>query len=254
MGAENSTVRIALIAAALSAACGGGSGTPVGPSPPAAPASEYTSPHFTFRHTPLDAGTIAATAAAVEAEYGRITADLGVAQTRRIVVWLHADRGSLQDAVRPFVGAIPAFASGLVTGADAIHILSPNLASAWPYAAGVTGIVHEFAHCVSMHVNPLIPNNPRWLWESVALYEAAQPVDWRTVPAMSSAAPPAIEQLDAFDDTLIYQVGYSIGAFIVERWGREGLAALVRANGDTTAVLGLPEDEFVRQWFAFARR
>jgi hypothetical protein len=32
------------------------------------------------------------------------------------------------------------------------------------YTMKSSGIVHEFAHCVSLHVNPGIANNPRWLW------------------------------------------------------------------------------------------
>ena len=56
-------------------------------------------------------------------------------------------------------------------------------------AAVVVAIVHEFAHCASMRVNPAIANNPRWLWETVALYEAGQIVDPRTLPYMTAHRP-----------------------------------------------------------------
>ena len=37
------------------------------------------------------------------------------------------------------------------------------------------GTVHEFTHLVSLARNPEIPNNPKWLWEAVAIYESNRP-------------------------------------------------------------------------------
>jgi len=41
-------------------------------------------------------------------------------------------------------------------------------------------VVHGFCHAVSLYVSPTFGNNPRWLWEAVALYENAEFVDPRT--------------------------------------------------------------------------
>ena len=54
---------------------------------------------------------------------------------------------------------------GYVTGDNELRLLYHRRLSAQKEA------VHEFAHVVSMYVNSTIPNNPRWLWEAVALYE-----------------------------------------------------------------------------------
>jgi hypothetical protein len=48
-------------------------------------------------------------------------------------------------------------------------------------------------------------------------------------------------------------VGYSIGEFLVERWGQRGLRDLIAANGETDGVLGLSLADFQRDWFAFCR-
>ena len=60
---------------------------------------------------------------------------------------------------------------------------SPDVAEPRPRGVRSSGmvshLVHEFAHCVSLQVNPRIANNPRWLWESVAIYESRQSVDLR---------------------------------------------------------------------------
>jgi hypothetical protein len=240
-------VQAALLA---SPACGGNGGT--GPSPPSTSYAEYTSAHFIFRHTPLDTSTIAQTAATVESNVGRITASLGAAGALRVTVTLYADRAALQEAVRPVVGTLPSFASGLVTGPDQIHILSPNLVNVWTYDRAVTSIVHEFAHTVTLRVNPTFANNPRWLWESVALYEAGQFVDPRGLSYMTSGQPPTFDQLSAIEDTRVYDVGYVIAEFIVATWGEPGLIALVRQNGNPAAVGAAPE-EFRVRWLTFLR-
>ena len=144
-------------------------------------------------------------------------------------------------AVVPLVGNVPSFASGLVTGPGDIHVLSPNLASRWSYAEGVVAIVHEFAHCASTRVNPAIANNPRWLWEAVALYEAGQIVDPRTLPYMTAHRPPSLSDLNRIGNTAIYEVGGLMGEFIVETWGPAERRHLVRTGGALVAELGVDE-------------
>jgi hypothetical protein len=245
----------AAVSLALLAACGGGQ--PAAPSAgagsPAPAFATYESAHFACRHTPMDAATIAATAAAVESHHARITGDLGIPDMPRVTVTLYADLASLRTGVAPLVGAIPSFASGLVTGPDAVHVLSPSLATSWTYEAGVTTIVHEFAHCVSLRLNPTIANHPRWLWETVALHEAHQVVDPRTLSYMTSLQPPTLAQLNRIEDTRIYEVGGLLGEFVAATWGPQSLADLVRANGDVQAVLAVDESTFTARWLAYTR-
>ena len=132
--------------------------------------------------------------------------------------------------------------------------MSPNSPAWAPYSRMLSHLVHEFAHCVTLRANPRIANNPRWLWESVAIYESGQSVDLRGVSYMAALQPPAFASLNSLDNTLVYDVGYSIAEFVVSRWSRRALADLVAANGDPSAALGVSIDDFERQWFAFARQ
>lgn len=243
-----------LLVLAIATACGDSRTPPTSPSPTApTPFAEHASEHFTIHHTALDGPSVAQTALSLERAYTRITAALGVSTTPRIRVFLYATREAMQAAVRSTVGELPAFASGLVTGADAIHILSPNLTAVWAYDTGVRNVTHELAHCVSLVVNPRIANNPRWLWEAVAIFEADQFVDPRSLPYLAGGAAPTLENLNGFDNTRIYDVGYVIAEFIVSRWGREGLIALIATNGNLAAVTGLNATEFVTAWREFLR-
>ena len=57
-------------------------------------------------------------------------------------------------------------ATGYVTGREQARILFTSAAETESVA------VHEFAHIVSLFVVPNFANNPRWLWESVAINES----------------------------------------------------------------------------------
>ena len=65
---------------------------------------------------------------------------------------------------------------GQATSVSEIHMISPN-DSKQDYHTMIRNTKHEFAHCVSLKINPAIGNNPRWLWQAVALYEANLPWD-----------------------------------------------------------------------------
>ncbi|HET7697784.1 MAG TPA: hypothetical protein VFK57_18870 [Vicinamibacterales bacterium] len=240
---------LAAAALAVVAACGG----TTAPTPPGA-GGTYSSPHFTFNYTALDAGNIAATAAALEREYDRIVADLRAGSMPPVTVTFYGDHGAMEAATRAAAGAVPAWAAGLITSATQIHLMSPNLPSWGPYERMLSHLVHEFAHCVSMKVNPRIANNPRWLWESVAIYEAGQAVDLSRLDYMRASNPPSFESLAGLEQTRMYDVGYSIAEFIVARWGAGALADLIVAGGDTAGVLGIGLADFEREWFAFARQ
>jgi hypothetical protein len=168
-------------------------------------------------------------------------------------VTLYPNVDALRQAVAPLVGSIPSFATGLVTGADAVHILSPNVSATSSYSAGVTAIVHEFAHCVSLRLNPSFGNNPRWLWESVALFEAMQYDDSRTRPYVMTGAPLSLAQLSGFDNTIVYGVGAWLGLFIADTRGWDTYRALIRGNGDLGRVLDTTESVFLTEWTAFVR-
>jgi hypothetical protein len=248
------TCSLAVLLLLLAAGCGSSPTSPTAP-PSGGPATfvQHTSEHFVFHHTAIDGSSITTTAASLERDYARITAELAVRATPRVQVYLYTTREWLQAAVRPTVGELPPFATGLVTGADAIHILSPRLAAVWSYENGVENIAHELAHCVSLVINPRIANNPRWLWESVALYEAGQFVHPRTLPYLAGGAGLTLESLNTFDHTRVYDVGYVIAEFIVSRWGLDGLIALIASNGNLAAVTGLNAAEFESAWRTFVR-
>ena len=95
-----------------------------------------------------------------------------------------------------------------------------------------------------------ISNNPRWLWEAVALFENQEFVQPRTVSYLARGAYPTLQQLNADPNASrqIYDVGYVLGEFIVSQWGRAAFLQLIRTNGDLPGVLGISTPAFENSW------
>jgi hypothetical protein len=218
------------------------------------PSQTLTTAHFVFHYTAIDAGNIATTAARVEAEYARVLGDLGVEAMPPVHVTLYPEHRQLELATTALAGYVPQWTAGLVTSQTAIHMMSPNLSTWGNYDAMIGNIVHEFAHCVSLHINSSIANHPRWFWESVAIYESRQFVDPRTLSYMVNHQQPTFAQLDSIDDTRTYQIGYTIAEYVKEAYGADVLRELIVRNADTQAVLGVAQSQFERQWFDFVRQ
>lgn len=231
----------------LAVGCGGG-----GQQAPVTPPAEntYTSAHFVFHYTSLDGGNIASMAATVEAEYSRIISDLGATSMPTVSYTFFTDHAAMEAAAAPIY--VPSWAGGLSTAENRILYMSPNLNPAH-YDTGVRGMIHEFSHCVSMHLNAAIANNPRWLWESIALWEAQQFTDPHTLSYMTAHQPPTFDQLNDMNDRRVYEVGYLIGEFVTTHWSQQTLRELILSNGNTVATLGISRAEFETQWFAFVQ-
>ncbi|HZM49386.1 MAG TPA: hypothetical protein VFE68_02805 [Vicinamibacteria bacterium] len=243
--------RLWLVAWTLAAAGGcGGEGT----SGPSASSSTLESlvPRAHTVHFDVHAGlaseaTVAEIAAALESRYGRVTADLETGEVPRITVEVWSDEASFFTEMERFLGRRFSGATGYVTGPSVLRVLAvPQVAR---------NATHEMSHAISLHVNPTFGNRPRWLWESVALYENGELVDPRSISYLVQGRFPTLTELDADPNAgrQVYEVGYLIGEFVVARAGREGLLRLIRAHGDV-GVLGFASPAaFESEWTAFVR-
>jgi len=212
------------------------------------PVVKLTTAHFALLADRASPAVLQAVTDALEPAYVRITADLRVSGLPETSVRVWQDSTSFYADMRAATGTVFQGSSGWVPGPHSVSILAAT-------DAAVTGrtAVHEFAHIVSIAVNASIGNNPRWLWETVALYENGEFVDPATLDYMRNGNYPTLTDLDAAynDSGRVYQVGYVLGQFIVERWGLDGLVRLIQRNGDVPAALGVGAPEFESGWHTF---
>lgn len=178
----------------------------------------------------------------------RMAADLAVddAAIGTVDVRVWQDEAAWYATLTSYFGQrLPA--GGYVTGPTELRVLATG-------AVG-TNVTHELAHAISLRLQSDFANNPRWLWEAVALYENGELVDPRTLAYMRQGQPPSLPALNAAvtSSRQIYEVGYTLAEFVVARRGQEGLRQLVRQHGDTEAVLQLSPAAFEQAWYAFVR-
>jgi hypothetical protein len=244
--------RIAWLLICWLPACSGGAGEPEDTSEVVGHATS----HFLFLHTSPDRSTIDSIGRYLEGEYERIRTDLGSPTLPTISIHLHANRTSLLSALN--MPNAPSWVIGSVTGPSEVHLLSPNsaeLPESQSFASMLSVMVHEFAHAVTLNVNPASGNNPRWLWEGVAIYESGQFVHPNRLPSLVSGNPPTLAQLEANwqTNTQVYDVGYLLAEYIVTNWGKHKLVDLIRASGNIQMVLGVSVSDFESGWYAFVR-
>ncbi|RPI15122.1 MAG: hypothetical protein EHM58_14860 [Ignavibacteriae bacterium] len=220
------------------------------PEPPLS--NPYSSIHFTFYYTSYDSLSIKTTADSVERNYSRILSDLQTDTVLKTSVHFYKTYEELAAVVRHVVPNLPTWAIGLSTAKDTIHMLSPKH-SEQNYEYMLIVLIHEFTHCVSLNINPAIANNPRWLWESAALYEAGQFVHPSQLPYMVNQNPPTLSQMNSISNTQIYEVGYLLSEYIVENWSRTHLKNMILSNGNISQVLEMTVSEFQTAWFQFVK-
>lgn len=213
----------------------------------------YQSAHFTLYTTPLDRDKAKEIADSLENNYLRIINDLQSGELPKVNIHFYTRGEDLREAVRSVVPDLPIWAKGLAISVSEIHMLSPGLAGEG-YRNMIPTIVHEFAHCVSYKVNPTIGNNPRWLWEAVAIYESGQKPGEQEMTGMIAGDQPVLSDLNRMSNPAIYGFGYSIAAYIVSVKGAIALNRLIKTNGNLRQILNMDEKQFTRQWWAYAKR
>jgi hypothetical protein len=183
----------------------------------------------------------------LEAEYPRILSELNVASHPVVTVRIWQDQTSYFNELTRYFG-VRYQATGYITGPAELRLLAvANLN---------VNVVHEFIHAVSMTANPRIANNPRWFWETVALYENGEFVDPRSLDYVVRGNFPTLQQLnvDPNGGSQIYQLGYVLGDFIVSRYGRAAFVRLIETNADLQGVLGVTAAEFEAAWQSYVRQ
>lgn len=238
---------VGAVAGLLTIACGGSSSNPAGPTEPGETLElRRQTAHFRIFAGQASDATVALAADRLEERYARVLGDLGIADMTPVTVRIWQDQATYFSVLERYFGQRYQ-AAGYITGRDEIRVLAvPQLP---------VNVVHEFCHAASMYVNPSIANNPRWFWETVALYENGELVQPRTLDYMTRGAYPTLQQLNADPNAgrQIYEVGYVLGEFIVTRWGRPSFVRLIQTNADLQGVLGLSPSAFEAAWYAWVR-
>ncbi len=191
--------------------------------------------HFLLRYSELDSSKMSAYADELEANYQRIVDDLLQSETAQITGRFYPDQ-------RSYFAATGYEGTGSVQGSRVFSVLTVPVVLSTP--------VHEFAHNVTLHVNPSAPDYV-WLWESVAVYEAGEFLSPGGIPCLADRNFPNISTLGRDGSCSVYRVGYTIIELVVMRWGEQALRDLIAANANVQGTLGITAAQFQSAWEQF---
>ncbi len=104
---------------------------------------------------------------------------------------------------------------------------------------------HEFTHCVHLNID-YSPNNPRWLWEGVAQYEAGWFFDPNELEIIRKKEFPRFADLNNGTE---YMLGFVLIEAIKDIWGFDAVIRLIKDQGDVQKVLKTNEHQFEEKVF-----
>ena len=184
----------------------------------------------------------------LESQWTRILANLMVPEMPPVVVKVWQDREEFEEAFLD--GAAPDETAGNTQGYADIENREVRVFN-YGGGAGLTA-VHEFTHLVSLQIKPAINNNPRWLWEAVAIHESGRPraEDRTTLRCVSADYLPSLESLDSHPFN-IYRIGYYLAEYLLENSSRSDYYELIKSGGDLEHSLGVTSQELHAGWLDY---
>ena len=116
--------------------------------------------------------------------------------------------------------------------------------------------LHEFVHLLTLQVNPNFANNPRWLWEAIAIYKSEDywfHVNNRT--AISRRFDGLVQDLyhKPNSSSAVYELGYTVGEFIERSWGEAAFVDLIKSNGDPSQFTDQSIESLFSDWEKFVK-
>jgi len=212
------------------------------------PPVEIDTDNFSFvLYDGLSQDKLASIQSKLSDNYVRVLGDFEITSMGKVTVRIWSNEKNFLDDMERAIGRRYTGASGWVYSATDIRVL---------YRGNATGQIalHEFCHAASLVVNNRIGNNPRWLWEAVAIYEAGEFVDPKTLSYLVSGNYPTIAELNSDFNSganKIYSVGYLLSEFIITTWDKSRYVGMIKSNGNIQETLGITTQEFESDWKKF---
>jgi len=195
-----------------------------------------------LRYSGVDAVIVDSIALDMEKSYTRILHDFKLEKLPIVTVRIYPDLDSFHKGIN-FPGA-PDQVLATAFGKDDIRMVSPRNAGPerWMF---VYAAPHEFTHCVHLNVD-YSPNNPTWLWEGVAQYEARWFFDPNELENIKKKDFPSLASLD---QGMEYMLGFVVIEAIKDLWGFDAVINLIKNQGDVQKVLNIDQRKFEEKIF-----
>lgn len=198
--------------------------------------------HFTFLYSSIDSASVNHIASKLEGNYQKILTDFKIQSIPITIVRIYPDLKNFHQGIN-FPGA-PGSVLATAFGKSDFRMVSPNVPGLDSLML-MNGVTHEFTHCVHLNID-YAPNNPRWLWEGVAMFEADWFFDPKEIEEVKNKQYPKLATLN---NGMEYMLGYVIIEAIKDIWGFDAVIDLIKKRGDTQVALKVGEVQFEKEIF-----
>ena len=198
-----------------------------------------SSPHFEFWFSETDNKNVDSLIPYLENNYTKILTDFRLPSLPVTRVKIYPDFKTFHLSINQ-PGA-PEQVMATAFGKDEFRMVSPSKGG----EELMKFISHEFTHCVHLNID-YSPNNPRWLWEGVAMYESDWFMDPNQIDDIKNKKYPSLKTLG---NGMEYMLGYVIIEAIKDLWSFDTVIELIRRQGNTQQVLNISEEEFQNKVF-----
>lgn len=202
------------------------------------------SKHFEYWYNEADKQVIDSLSDYLEKSYDRILSDFKISALPITRVKIYPDLKLFHTAINQ--PDAPAEVLATAFGKDEFRMVSPSKGG----EDMLKFISHEFTHCVHLNID-YSPNNPRWLWEGLAMYESGWFMDPNGLEDIKSKKFPALSSLS---NGMEYMLGYVVIEAIKDQYGFDKVIELIKTQGDIKKVFGLSDEEFNDKVFGFIHK
>lgn len=154
-----------------------------------------------------------------------------------LVLWKNPEAGGYVDEKRNRVKFIIMEETEITDHKNAVfHEFHDMLANP------INVAIHEYSHLITVNIDKKNFKIPRWLWESIACYEAKTFFDPSRFTTDLNKYKRPFSELE--EDITLYILGYIIIEYIVKNWGESSIHMLVKNHGNTEQTFSIDQTKF----------
>jgi hypothetical protein len=216
----------------------------------------HTTSHFQFNYCVNDTAVVKKYSQTLEQNYDTLLSAFTLGSIPKITIRIYPDMDTYHNAV--LTPNAPDWQMGRAWSKTEIRMLSPMEAQKISKEDIHMNeiVIHEFIHCLHLHLVKTATRVPGWLWEGLAMYKGCcQWADPKDLEYLKRKKYPTLKDIRN-DPTYQqkYELGYYLIEYIEKSYGWERVLNLISTNGDVKKSLRIPVRSFEEKFYQYMEK